>query len=64
MTSQAAERTPMPLNQYSLATVSSERWIDDIGDITYVRCGKARISFPVVEEYSGDNCVSRVVRND
>ena len=36
----AARHTLMPLTQNLLATVSSERWIDDIGDITYVRAAK------------------------
>jgi hypothetical protein len=38
--------------------VSSERWINDIGDITYVRCGKTRIPFSEIEEYCADNRVS------
>jgi hypothetical protein len=41
-----------------LIGVSSERWADDIGDITYVLCGKARIPFSVMEEYCADNRVS------
>jgi hypothetical protein len=41
-----------------LIAVLSERWTDDIGDITYVTCGKARIPFSVTEEYCADNRVS------
>jgi hypothetical protein len=41
-----------------LTPLSSERWIDDIGDITYARCGKARIPFSEMEEYCADNGVS------
>jgi hypothetical protein len=54
----AARHTLMPLTQNFLATVSSERRIDDIGDFTYVRCGKVRIPFSETEEYSADNRVT------
>jgi hypothetical protein len=30
----------------------------DIGDITYVQCGKVRIPFSEMEEYSADNRVT------
>jgi hypothetical protein len=39
-------------------TMSSERWVDDIGDSTYVRCGKTRIPFSEIEEYCADDKVN------
>jgi hypothetical protein len=51
----AAEHTPMPLTQSSLTTVSSERWMDDIGNSTYVQCGKTRIPLSEIEEYCADD---------
>jgi hypothetical protein len=35
--------------------MSGERWMEDIGDITYVRGGKVRIPFSMMEEYCADN---------